>query len=92
MKKRLLERLAAVKELKAVAALYKKRKGCVLSGLDGTVKALYLCALITGGQPEPGNPGGESGGPASDCRRRAGRCICYGRSVAAETAPAVRGN
>ena len=30
MKKRLLERLAAVKELKAVAALYKKRKGCVL--------------------------------------------------------------
>ena len=46
MKKRLLERLAAVKELKAVAALYKKRKGCVLSGLDGTVKALYLCALI----------------------------------------------
>ena len=46
MKKRLLERLAAVKELKAVAALYKKRKGCVLSGLDGTVKALYLCALM----------------------------------------------
>ena len=46
MKKRLLERLAAVKELKAVAVLYKKRKGCVLSGLDGTVKALYLCALI----------------------------------------------
>ena len=29
-----------------MAALYKKRKGCVLSGLDGTVKALYLCALI----------------------------------------------
>ena len=41
MKKRLLERLAAVKELKTAAALYKKRKGCVLSGLDGTVKALY---------------------------------------------------
>ena len=99
MKKRLLERLAAVKELKAVAALYKKRKGCVLSGLDGTVKALYLCALIlshepapgTGGQPEPGNPGGESGSSAFGCRRRAGRCVCYGRSVAAETAPAVRG-
>ena len=46
MKKRLLERLAAVKELKAAAMLYKKRKGCVLSGLDGTVKALYLCALM----------------------------------------------
>jgi len=45
MKKRLLERLAAVKELQAAAALYKKKKGCVLSGLDGTVKALYLCAL-----------------------------------------------
>ena len=26
--------------------MYKKRKGCVLSGLDGTVKALYLCALM----------------------------------------------
>ena len=45
MKKRLLERLSAVKELQAAAALYKKKKGCVLSGLDGTVKALYLCAL-----------------------------------------------
>ncbi|MER2139766.1 MAG: transcription-repair coupling factor, partial [Succiniclasticum sp.] len=45
MKKRLLERLAAVKELQAAAALYKNKKGCVLSGLDGTVKALYLCAL-----------------------------------------------
>ena len=46
MKERILERLAAVKELKVAAALYKKRKGCVLSGLDGTVKALYLCALM----------------------------------------------
>ena len=46
MKKRLLERLAAVKELKTAVALFKKRKGCVLSGLDGTVKALYLCALM----------------------------------------------
>ncbi|MBO5993458.1 MAG: transcription-repair coupling factor, partial [Acidaminococcaceae bacterium] len=45
MKERLLERVAAVKELKAAAALYKTKKGCVLSGLDGTVKALYLCAL-----------------------------------------------
>ena len=45
MKKRLLERLAVVKELQAAATLYKKKKGCVLSGLDGTVKALYLCAL-----------------------------------------------
>ena len=45
MKERLLERLAAVKELKAASALYKTKKGCVLSGLDGTVKALYLCAL-----------------------------------------------
>ena len=50
MKKRLLERLAAVKELKAVAALYKKRKGCVLSGLDGTVKALYLLVLLVSGR------------------------------------------
>ena len=40
MKERILERLAAVKELKVATALYKKRKGCVLSGLDGTVKAL----------------------------------------------------
>ena len=46
MKERILERLAAVKELTDAAALYKKRKGCVLSGLDGTVKALYLCALM----------------------------------------------
>ena len=46
MKERILERLVAVKELKTAAALYKKRKGCVLSGLDGTVKALYLCALM----------------------------------------------
>ena len=46
MKKRLLERLAAVKELKTAASLHKKKKGCVLSGLDGTVKALYLCALM----------------------------------------------
>ena len=45
MKERLLERLAAVKELKTAGALYKKKKGCVLTGLDGTVKALYLCAL-----------------------------------------------
>ena len=45
MKRRLLERLSAVKELQVAAALYKKKKGCVLSGLDGTVKALYLCAL-----------------------------------------------
>lgn len=45
MKERLLERLAAVKELQEAAALYKKKKGCVLTGLDGTIKALYLCAL-----------------------------------------------
>ena len=45
MKKRLLERIAAVKELQDTAALYKTKKGCMLTGLDGTVKALYLCAL-----------------------------------------------
>ena len=45
MKERLLERLTAVKEVKDAAALYKKKKSCVMAGLDGTVKALYLCAL-----------------------------------------------
>jgi len=45
MKQRLLERIAAVKELTNAAALYKKNTGCVLTGLDGTIKALYLCAL-----------------------------------------------
>ena len=45
MKNRLLERIAAIKELQDTAALYKNKKGCVLTGLDGTIKALYLCAL-----------------------------------------------
>ena len=45
MKKRLLERIAAIKELQDAAALYKNKKGCVLTGLNGTIKALYLCAL-----------------------------------------------
>ena len=45
MKNRLLERIADIKELQDTAALYKNKKGCVLTGLDGTIKALYLCAL-----------------------------------------------
>ncbi len=45
MKERLMERIAAIRELQEAAALYKKKEGCVLTGLDGTIKALYLCAL-----------------------------------------------
>ena len=52
MKKCVLERIAAVKELQDAAALYKNKKGCVLTGLDGTIKALYLCALKDAVAPE----------------------------------------
>lgn len=53
MKERILQRIASLKEIREANALLKTEKGCVLTGLDGTVKALYLAALNET-LPDPG--------------------------------------
>lgn len=45
MKKRILQRIASLKEIGEANALLKTQKGCLLTGLDGTIKPLYLAAL-----------------------------------------------
>ena len=45
MKERILQRVCETEELKQAALLHEKGKGCVLTGLDGTIKPLYLAAL-----------------------------------------------
>lgn len=45
MKERILQRIAVTETLQKAALLRKQGKGCVLTGLDGTIKPLYLAAL-----------------------------------------------
>lgn len=45
MKERILQRIVVTETLQKAALLHKQGKGCVLTGLDGTIKPLYLAAL-----------------------------------------------
>jgi transcription-repair coupling factor (superfamily II helicase) len=52
MKDRIIELVAAVRETKQAAALCRQHKGVALSGLDGTVKSVFLAALRSLLRPE----------------------------------------